>query len=323
VRVLVADRFEQAGLDSLEGLGCEVLVRTGLDAAGLEGAVRESRPEVLIVRSTKVPGSVIEAGRGTLRAIIRAGAGVDNIDVAAASSAGVPVANCPGTNAVAVAELTMGLLVCCDRRLPDQVAAIREGRWDKPGFGKARGLKASTLGVVGLGAIGLAVARRALAFEMNVVAWSRGLTRARAAEAGAEFGGTTRGELLEMLPKCDAVSIHVAATQGTKRMCDAAFFGAMRERAYFINTSRGTVVDEGALRDAVTRKGIRAALDVFENQPAPADTTFDSPTVRLPGVYGTHHCGASTDQAQRAVAEETVRLVGVLTRTGALENRVN
>ncbi len=291
-------------------------------AEGLAAAVASARPEILVVRSSKVPAPVIQEFTG-VKGIIRAGAGVDNIDVAAASAKSIGVCNCPGTNAVAVAELTMGLLLACDRRIVDQTGALRSGTWNKKEFAAARGLKGSTLGVVGLGAIGRAVIQRAKAFEMNIIAWSRSLTEQEARALGVRFGGSDRASLLGFLPECDSVSIHIALTPETKRFCDAEFFSAMKQGAYFINTSRGGVVDEAALRAAAAQKNLRVGLDVYEHQPATPQAAFTTETASLPNSGFTHHCGASTDQAQQAVAEEVVRIVRVYSQTGRLENRVN
>jgi D-3-phosphoglycerate dehydrogenase len=327
VKVLVADKFEQVGLEWLSELGCEVISRAGIGTEKLGGALVEVKPDVLIVRSTKVPAGVIQQAAG-LRVIIRAGAGVDNIDVGAATAQGIRVCNCPGMNAVAVAELTIGLLLCCDRRIPDQVAELRSGRWNKKEYGKtggggARGLKGMTLGVVGVGAIGQEVIRRATAFGMHVVAWSRSITSQHAAALNAEFGGTDTPALLALARRSDAVSVHLPLTDTTRRLFNKTFFDAMKPGAYFINTSRGGLVDEAALAEAVKAKGLRVGLDVYEGQPGEAEAPFESPLARLAGVYGTHHCGASTEQAQLAVAQETVRIVRVLKETGRVENCVN
>jgi D-3-phosphoglycerate dehydrogenase len=253
---------------------------------------------------------------------------VDNIDVGAATSKGIKVCNCPGMNAVAVAELTMALLLCCDRRVPDQCEQMRSGRWNKKEFSKtgpggSRGLRGMTLGVVGVGAIGQEVIKRAVAFGMNVVVWSRGITPQHASALNCEFGGTDTPALLALAARADAISVHLPLADTTKRLFNKTFFDAMRPGAYFINTSRGGIVDEAALRDAITAKGLRAGLDVYENQPGEAEAPFDSATAKLPGVYTTHHIGASTDQAQNAVAEETVRIVRVWKTEGRAINCVN
>jgi len=326
LKVLIADKFEKSGIDGLKALGCTVVYEP--DAAGAIGDViaRES-PQVLIVRSTKVPAAAIEKGVG-LKAIIRAGAGVDNIDAGAATTRGVGVANCPGMNAVAVAEMTMGLLLALDRRIVDQTLEARAGKWNKKEFSKtgpggARGLKGTTLGVIGAGAIGRAVIKRAVAFEMRVIAWSRSITPDHARDLGAEWGGTDTPALLDIAARCDAISLHLPSAPDTNKLIGATFFDRMKPGAYFINTSRGSVVDEAALRAAVQAKGIRAGLDVCENQPGQVQADWSSDTAKLPGVYLTHHSGASTDQAQQAVADETVRLVRVFKETGRLDNCVN
>jgi D-3-phosphoglycerate dehydrogenase len=322
VKVLVADKFEASGLEGLKKSGFEVVYEPSAGAEGLAAALATVKPEVLVVRSSKVPASVID-GALSLKGIIRAGAGVDNIDTAAATAKGIAVCNCPGMNAVAVAELTMALLLCCDRRIPEQTAELKAGKWNKKEYARARGLKGLTLGVVGLGAIGREVVSRARAFGMEVWGWSRSLTAHGARGLGARFGGNDRASLLKMVSVCDAVTVHVAGTPETKRLCDAEFFAAMRPGAYFVNTSRGSVVDEGALRGAIQGKGLRAGLDVYENQPASPQGEFACEAARLPGVTCTHHCGASTDQAQQAVADEVVRMAGVYATTGRFENCVN
>jgi D-3-phosphoglycerate dehydrogenase / 2-oxoglutarate reductase len=322
MKVFVADKFEKLGLEGLKGLGCTVVSDPNAGAVGLAALIAQHDPEVLVVRSTKVPAAAFEGARA-LKLIVRAGSGVDNIDVPAATKHRVAVCNCPGMNAVAVAELTMGLLMCCDRRIPDQCASLRDGRWNKKEFAKARGLKGLTLGVVGVGAIGQEVIRRAVAFGMRVIVWSRSITPQHAAALNCEFGGTDTPALMALARKADAITVHLPLADSTKKLFNAAFFESMKAGAYFINTSRGGVVDEAALRDAVLAKGLRAGLDVFENQPSETEAAWQSEIARLPGVYTTHHAGASTDQAQVAVAEETVRVVRVFKDDGRLINCVN
>jgi D-3-phosphoglycerate dehydrogenase len=322
MKILVADKFESAGIDALKSLGASVVYEPGVGAEKLGPALAAAAPDVLVVRSTKVKADTIAMVQG-LKVIIRAGSGVDNIDVPAATSRGIKVCNCPGMNAVAVAELTMGLLLCCDRRLPDQVAALRAGTWNKKEFGKARGLKGLTLGVVGVGNIGQEVIQRANAFGMHVVVWSRSITPQHASALHCEFGGTDTPALHALAKRADAISVHLPLVDSTKKLFGRAFFECMKPNSYFINTSRGGVVDEDALRWAIKEKGLRAGMDVFDPQPAEAEGTFTDEIVKLPGVYGTHHCGASTDQAQMAVAMETVRIVKVYQERGTVENCVN
>jgi D-3-phosphoglycerate dehydrogenase len=318
MKVLIADKFEKVGIDGLKELGCAVVSRPDLTAAALPAAVKEVDPHILIVRSTKVNAETLNAGT-SLTLVIRAGAGIDTIDVAMASSRGIFVSNCPGKNSIAVAEVVMGLVLACDRRIPDQVADLRQGKWNKAEYSKARGLYGRTLGIVGLGQIGREVAVRARAFGMRVLAWSRTLTHEEADRLELAYAQSP----LEVARLADVVTINVAANPETKHLVNAEFLAAMRPGAYLINTSRGSVVDEAALRQAVSEKKIRAGLDVFQNEPAGGTGEFRSPLLQEPGVYGTHHVGASTDQAQVAIAHEVIRIVQAFQATGEVPNVVN
>jgi D-3-phosphoglycerate dehydrogenase len=318
MKVLIADKFEKVGIDGLKELGCNVISRPDVKAEELPAVMHEVDPAVLIVRSKKVNAETLKAGTG-LSLVIRAGAGIDTIDVATASSLGVFVSNCPGKNSIAVAELVLGLLLSMDRRIPDQVADLRQGRWNKAEYSKARGLAGRTLGIVGLGQIGREVAVRARAFGMHVIAWSRNLTHDEATRLGIRYAQTP----LDVARHSDAVTVNVSANAETKHFVNDEFLGAMRPGAYFINTSRGSVVDEAALERAVRERGIRAGLDVFQNEPAGGAADWKSPITETPGVYGTHHVGASTEQAQVAIAEEVVRIVGSFLTTGSVPNVVN
>src|SRR5882672_3674688 len=318
MNVLIADKFEKVGIDGLKELGCTVTVRPEVKAEDLPALMREVDPAVLIVRSKKVTAEALAAGVG-LGLVIRAGAGIDTIDVNAASARGVFVTNCPGKNSIAVAELVLALLLECDRRVADQTAELRAGRWNKAEYSKARGLAGRTLGIVGLGQIGWEVAIRAQAFGMRVVAWSRNFTIEEAKRLGIEYAQTP----LEVARVCDAVTIHVAATADTKHLVNAEFLAALKPGGYLINTSRGSVVDEAALLAAIRDKGIRAGLDVFHHEPAGGTGEFHSVIAREPGVYGSHHVGASTDQAQVAIAHEVIRIVHAYLDRGEVPNCVN
>jgi D-3-phosphoglycerate dehydrogenase len=239
--------------------------------------------------------------------------------VAAASRRGIYVSNCPGKNSIAVAELAFALILALDRRIADAVIALRAGEWNKKDFSKARGLFGRTLGLVGLGKIGQEMIPRARAFGMPVVAWSRSLTPERAVELGIERMESP----LDVARAGDIVSVHVALKPDTRMLIGEDFFKAMRDGAYLINTSRGEVVDEAALAEAIQAKGIRAGLDVFAIEPTSAVAGFTDPIVKEPGVYGTHHIGASTDQAQEAIAAETVRIIQSFKETGQVPNVVN
>src|ERR671939_1579172 len=189
MKVLIADKFEKVGVDGLKELGCVVVSKPEVTAEQLPEAIRDADPNILIVRGKKVNAAALEAGT-SLELVIRAGAGVDTIDVASASRLGIFVANCPGKNSIAVAELVMGLLLSCDRRIPDQVADLRQGKWNKAEYSRARGLHGRTLGIVGLGQIGKEVAQRARAFGMRVIAWSRNLTHEEADRLGVAYAET-------------------------------------------------------------------------------------------------------------------------------------
>jgi D-3-phosphoglycerate dehydrogenase len=318
MKVLIADKFERVGIDGLKELGCEVVSQPEVKAEGLAALIRETDPHILIVRGKKVGAEALGAGTA-LTLVIRAGAGIDTIDVATASSRGIFVSNCPGKNSIAVAELVLGLLLACDRRIPDQVSDLRQGRWNKGEYSKARGLYGRRLGIVGLGQIGREVATRARAFGMRVIAWSRSLTHEEADALGLVYAQTP----LEVAHHADAVTINVAANAETKHLVNAEFLAAMRPGAYLINTSRGSVVDEAALARAIEAKKIRAGLDVFQDEPAGGTGQFANPIVQAPGVYGTHHVGASTDQAQVAIAHEVIRIVQAFRDTGEVPNVVN
>lgn len=317
-KVLIADKFETVGIDALEELGCTVLLKPDVKAEDLAAALRETDPAILIVRSKKVTGDALKAGTN-LSLVIRAGAGVDTIDVAAASSLGIFVANCPGKNSIAVAELVIGLLLGCDRRIPDQVADLRRGVWNKTEYSKARGLHGRVLGILGMGEIGREVVARAKALGMSVMAWSRSLTREEAGRLGVGYCQTP----LEVARVSDAVSAHVAGTPETRNLVDAAFLAALKPGAYLINTSRGSVVDQAALAEAVRQKKIRCGLDVFANEPPGGTGEFSAAILREDGVYGTHHVGASTDQAQVAIAHDVVRIVQRYRETQDVLNCVN
>lgn len=318
MKVLLADKFEKVGVDGLQELGCTVIDRPAVTAEELPGVLREIDPSILVVRSTKVSEEALRAG-ASLGLVIRAGAGIDTINVDAASRLGIFVSNCPGRNSVAVAELVMGLLLALDRRIPDQVADARAGAWKKGEYARARGLHGRTLGIVGLGQIGREIAQRARAFGMHVAAWSRNLTIDGAEQLGLTWCETP----IEVARVSDAVSINVAATAETRQLVNADFLTAMRPGAMLINTARGSVVDEAALLSAVRMRGIRAALDVFENEPPGASGTVSSPLATEPGIYLTHHVGASTEQAQVAIAHEVLRIVAAYMERGAVPNCVN
>lgn len=318
MRILVADKLAPFVPPQLQDLGAQVTVDTAAKDAALTARIAALDPEILVVRSTKVTAADIEAG-ASLSLVIRAGAGVNTIDAVAASRRGVYVANCPGKNAVAVAELAIGHLVNLDRRIADNVVALRAGKWDKKTFGAARGLRGRTLAVLGTGQIGRETIARAKALGMRVVAWSRSLTDADAAALGVRRAATPE----EAAEGADALSIHLALGKETRGRVGASIFAALRDGAYVVNTARAEVVDHDALAAAVTEKKLRVGLDVFPDEPTAGQAEYRHPILDLPGVYGTHHIGASTDEAEEAVGEEVVRIVAAYVAGAAIPNCVN
>jgi D-3-phosphoglycerate dehydrogenase len=317
MKVLIADKFETSGQQGLRSIGCDVFFQPDLKDDALTDAISSLQPDVLIVRSTKVTDPMLAAGG--IKLVVRAGAGYNTINVASASRRGIYVSNCPGKNSIAVAELAFALILALDRRVADNVIQLRKGEWNKKEFSKAKGLYGRSLGLVGLGQIGQEMLPRAAAFGMPVVAWSRSLTPERAEALGIEYVDSPE----ELARRADIISMHVALKPETRGLIKEEFFSAMRDGAYFINTSRGEVVDQPALLAALRSGKIRAGLDVFANEPTAATGQFEDEISREPGLYGTHHIGASTDQAQEAIAAETVRIVRTFKETGKVPNVVN
>ena len=317
MKILIADKFEESGRIGLRSIGCEISFQPDLKDEALVEAIAKEKPDVLIVRGTKVTEPMLEAG--PLKLVVRAGAGYNTIDVAAASRRGIYVANCPGKNSIAVAELAFALMLALDRRVADNVIALRAGQWNKKEFSKARGLFGRTLGLVGVGKIGQEMIPRAKAFGMQVIAWSRSLTDERAEQLGVE----RKESPLDVAKAADIVSVHVALKPDTRSLIGSELFRVMKEGAYFINTSRGEVVDQDALVEAIHAKGIRAGLDVFAAEPTSGVAEFTDAIAQEASVYGTHHIGASTDQAQEAIAAEAVRVIRTFKETGKVPNVVN
>jgi len=318
MKVLIADSFPEQYIESLKELHCEVLYNRSLGGDSLMDELKRFGPNILIVRSTKVTGDMFIACP-RLSLVIRAGSGYNTIDVKTASERSVYVANCPGKNAIAVAELAMGLMLSLDRRIPDNVIALRAEKWDKQEFSKARGIFGRTLGIIGVGRIAREVITRAQSFGMPVIAWSRSLNPERAAALGIGFCESP----LDVAQKADVVSVHLALTPETQTFIGKDFFKQMKPGALFINTSRAEIIDHRALREALKTKSIRAGLDVFEAEPAEKVGAFKSGIASDPHVYGTHHIGASTEQAQNAVVEEAISIVREYMITGHVRNCVN
>ena len=319
MRVLCADSVGESTVSGLEAHGHSCAVEPGLGADDLAGSI--AGYDVLVVRSTKVQREVFEKA-DQLGLVVRAGAGTNTIDTDAAAAHGVLVANVPGRNAAAVAELTMGLLLAADRSIVDGTIDLRAGRWNKKAYGGARGLLGSTMGILGLGSIGLEVAQRARAFGIDLVAL---------AKPGRDEETTARIEELqirlvpsasELLPQCDAVTLHLPARKDTTGLVDRAFLDQMKPGAILVNTSRGELVDEEALLEALDEKGLRAALDVYPGEPASGSAEWTSRLAQHPRVVGTHHIGASTRQAQEAVGAGVVDIIDAFAR-GEARNCVN
>src|SRR5467141_2516740 len=221
--ILLADKFEQSGRDGLQAIGCEISYQPDLKDDSLVSAIAKEKPDVLVVRGTKVTEPMLDAG--PVKLVVRAGAGFNTIDVAAASKRGIYVSNCPGKNSIAVAELAFALILALDRRIADNVITLRKGEWNKKEFSKARGLYGRTLGLIGVGKIGQEMIPRAKAFGMPVVAWSRSLTPESALALGVEYASSPQ----EVASAADIVSVHVALNAQTRGLINSEVFHRMRD----------------------------------------------------------------------------------------------
>ncbi|MCK6604295.1 MAG: phosphoglycerate dehydrogenase [Ignavibacteriaceae bacterium] len=312
IKVLIADKFPDKYIKKLENLDLEVIYSPKLGENDLPEAAENV--DILVVRSTNVNEETINRSK-QLSLIIRAGAGVNNIKIAAANKKGIYVANCPGKNSIAVAELAIGLMVSLDRRIPDNVADFSAGKWNKGEYSKAEGIYGKNLGIIGYGNIGKEVAARALAFGMNI--YVKDVSRVEG------VGIKDFSEMDQILPILDVVTIHLPLTPQTRGLFNADMFKMMKPGAILINTSRAEVIDEDALIEAVKTKNIRVGLDVFVGEPEDKSGPVSSKLQGLPNVYVTHHIGASTEQAQDAVAEETVKIINDYIESGVIAHWVN
>lgn len=315
MKVLIADKLHPDVISELRALAGELDYQPSLDAEGLVSAAADA--DALIVRSTKVTSAVIAAAR-RLSLIIRAGAGVNTIDLDGASARGISVCNCPGKNAVAVAELAVALMLAWDRRLPDGTAALRAGRWDKGGFSKATGFQGRTVGIIGLGSIGEATIDRLRGFNVKLVCWSRSLTPERAEELGVEYAESP----LEVARRSSIVSLHLALSRETREMFGDEFFDHLQPGEIFINTCRAEVVQRDALHRALER-GVLVGTDVFHDEPTGKAAEWDDPIAGHANLYGTHHIGASTDQSELDTGMEALRIVKAFAEGSPLPNCVN
>ncbi|MBC7792147.1 MAG: hydroxyacid dehydrogenase [Clostridia bacterium] len=315
MKALVADAFPETARNALAAAGIEV---TYEPESGSKGLSSLGGYDIVVVRSSKLTGEAIRSAKH-LQLIVRAGAGVNTIDVAAASKLGVYVTNCPGKNAVAVAELTFALLLGVDRQIASAAQDLRSGTWNKKTYSKADGIFGKTLGIVGFGTIGREVAARAHAFGLHVVAWSRSLDN----ETAEAFSVERASDLSFLAARSDIVTIHLPLTSETKQLIDKTFIDKLSKGTILINVARDGIVDESAIADAVSAKGLRYATDVFEGEPSQGQAPFVHPLAQHKGVLATPHIGASTEQAQNAVADEAVRIITTFARTGAALNCVN
>lgn len=314
--VYIADKLPDGAISELEEFGQTVVNNPAATASEIDNGLKDAN--VLIVRSTVVSKSCIE-NSPELSLIVRAGAGVNNIDIKAASDLGIYVANCPGKNAIAVAELTMGLIISLDRYLADNVSDFRAGKWNKAVYSKADGLHGKVLGIVGVGQIGTEVIIRARAFGMPVIAWSRSLTPEK-----AEKLEIIRAESVKKVAsKCDILSIHLAQNLDTKGIISKEILSALKDGATLINTSRAGIIDEEALFEELKSGRIKAGLDVFGDEPEFKQGKFSSRFQDLDNVYISHHIGASTNQAQLAVAADAMDIVRGYVQEGRVRNWLN
>jgi D-3-phosphoglycerate dehydrogenase len=318
MKLLIADKIEDEAVNALKALpNLEVVHNPSVSKDALAQAL--SGVHIVVVRSKEVRAPAIQAAR-QLALIVRAGAGTNTIDVEAASARGVYVANCPGKNAIAVAELAIGLMLAIDRRLPDATSSLRAGKWEKAEFGKADGLYGKRLGIAGLGSIGREVLFRARSLGLKVQAWSRSLT----GDAAREIGVERAESLIALAAQSDILSVHLPLTPGTKGIINAEVLAALPQRAMVINTARAEVLDYAALQKLAVDKELRIGLDVFPDEPEGGKGNFQSELLTaLPGWVATPHVGASTSQAQLAIASETVRIVRSFLETGSVPNCVN
>ncbi|HEX6220620.1 MAG TPA: phosphoglycerate dehydrogenase [Acidimicrobiia bacterium] len=306
MRILLADSFPEPQLQRLTRRGHDVRYEPDLGAEDLPNAIADA--DVLVVRSTPVMAETIETSE-QLGLIVRAGAGTNTIDTRAASERAIYVSNVPGRNSVAVAELAMGLILALDRQIPDNVSELRNEHWRKTRFSKGRGLKGRRLGIIGMGAIGTEVATRARSFGMKILALDRPDRSDEVADLLVELGAKLYPDLPSLLADCDIVTIHVPAGPETMGMVDSEFLDHLPDGAYLVNTSRADVVVERDLLQALDQKDLWAAIDVYPDEPDTGEASFTSKLAKHPHVYGTHHIGASTDQAQEAIAKQVVKII--------------
>jgi D-3-phosphoglycerate dehydrogenase len=312
LKVLIADKFPDQYIKEMEALDLEVVYSPKLGENDLPEAAKDV--DIIVVRSTIVNEATINNST-KLNLIIRAGSGVNNINIKAANQKGIYVANCPGMNSIAVAELAMGLIISLDRKIPDNVIDFNNGVWNKGSYSKAEGLYGKNLAIIGVGAIGKEVAKRAVAFGMN--AYGKDITRVEG------YGIKDFSEMDKILPMMDIISIHLPSNPQTKGLFNKELFSYLKPGCLLINTSRADVIDEDAMLEAIKEKNIRVALDVFKGEPEQKEGSVSSKLQGIKNIYVTHHIGASTEQAQTAVAAETVKIIKDYICSGVIAHWVN
>lgn len=311
-KVLIADKFPEIWLEELKKSNLEVIYDPKLGENDLIEAAKDK--DIIVVRSTKVNADTINNSEA-LKLIIRAGSGVNNINIPAATNKEISVANTPGKNAVAVAELAMGHIISLDRKIPSNVIDFKNGTWNKAEYSKAEGLLGRTLGIIGVGNIGKEIAKRAKAFGMDVLGFDIFEVK------GVDIEMVD--DMKDLIKRSDIISLHLPANDKTKGMFNDELFGLMKEGACLINTSRAEVINEESLIKAVKEKGITAGIDVFSEEPEQKTGSVSSKLQDVDGIYVTHHIGASTQQAQNAVAEEAVNVINTFVKNGNVLNCVN
>ncbi len=311
-KILVSDPLAEEGIVILEKeKGFRVDIKPKLPPAELKKTIKDY--DALIVRSgTKVTADIISNAK-KLKIIGRAGVGLDNVDVSAASARGIIVMNAPAGNTISTAEHTMSLMLALSRNIPQANASMREGKWDRKKFMGSE-LYNKTLGVIGLGRIGLEVTKRALSFKMKVLAYDPYLSEDKARKMDVELT-----DLKTLFRKSDYITVHTPLTNETKYLLGAAAFKIMKKGVRIINCARGGIVDEKALLKAIeSGKVSGAALDVYETEPP-----VDSPLVKHPAVITTPHLGASTEEAQVNVAIDVAEAVRDAMLDKGIKNAVN
>ena len=311
MKIVIADGLPATAIDALAQPDWHVDNRQGRPPSELAEDLKDA--DALVVRSaTKVTREMIAAAK-KLRVIARAGTGVDNVDVAAATARGIVVMNAPGANSLSVAELAMGLILSLARNIPAADASMKASKWEKTKFAGAE-IRSKTLGLVGLGRIGQEVATRAHAFEMKVIAHDPFIS--------AEMAASLEVELVPLDDLCrrsDYISLHLPALPSTKHMFNAERFAKCKRGVRIVNTARGELIDETALAEAIAGGQVGgAAVDVFDEEP-PKDWRLAS----LPQVVATPHIAASTKEAQEQVGTETAAALRDFLKEGIIRNAVN